>query len=432
MKKIFIVLFILLGSSRIDCQSFCMTNTLLAAFPNDTAVIGQDSFLFVETSNAITIGILETSQSAADSLILAMYTDSVFIQPTNNGSVLTAIQGIAGVLPNTQTIREIKPVNPGKAIVHYFQNKCPYYFRTITVVKPQLKLRIKVYLQGALLNNQSYSASTNRPLMRSDLLYNAVTNKKYIPHFDPYKTMLLNNSRYEHIGPGTLSVYDSIPNPASVFAQVGDNAIVDWILVELRDKNDSTKVIATRAGLLQRDGDVVDLDGVSPLFFKDIPVEPYYVAIKHRNHLSVMTKHALSIAALNKSIDFTNPLFATYDKGLVNGTNYTGLAQDTYTKPGYACLWAGDLNSDGKVKFENPEDEINFLILEIINHPDNANQSATFNDGYGYFNSDIDLNGKIKYSNPNDDTNLVYSQIFFYPLNINGNSNFSLFVEQLP
>jgi hypothetical protein len=432
MKKIYLVLFLLYGIQKIECQSYCMTNALIAAFPHDTAVIGQDSFVFIETSNTVALGLLRITQSASDSLALAMYTDGVFVQPTNSLGILSAIQGIAGVLPNTQVLHEIKPINPGQANVRYFQQNCPAYFRLITVVKPQLKLKIRAYLQGALLNSAALSIASNRPLMRTDLLNNPVTNKRYIPTLDPYKIMMMNNSRFIHHGPGAWSIYDSIPNPALVFALSGDNAIVDWVLVELRDEYDQTNVVATRAGLLQRDGDVVDLDGQSPLAFKDVPALPYFVAIKHRNHLSTMSKYALSVSALNKPIDFTNPLFETYDKGLVNGVNYTGLAQNTSTKPGFACLWAGDLNSDGKVKYENPDDEINFLIQEVINHPDNVNLSSTFNAAYGYFNSDIDMNGKIKYSNPNDDTNYIYSQIFFYPLNIGGNSNYSLFVEQIP
>ena len=72
---------------------------------------------------------------------------------------------------------------------------------------------------------------------------------------------------------------------ATVLATTGQNAIVDWVWVELRDANDSTSVVAARAGLLQRDGDVVDTDGTSALRFEGLAVGNYYLAIFHRNHL---------------------------------------------------------------------------------------------------------------------------------------------------
>jgi len=72
---------------------------------------------------------------------------------------------------------------------------------------------------------------------------------------------------------------------AAVFSVTGDDAIVDWIHIELRSKDDMEVVIATRSGLLQRDGDVVDLDGVSSLRFQGVNVDSFYVVAKHRSHL---------------------------------------------------------------------------------------------------------------------------------------------------
>lgn len=304
--------------------------------------------------------------------------------------------------------------------------------RVNTAIDNSLKIKVRVYLQGPLMNTIAKSTTSNRPLMRADLVSNPANGECLLPSKDPYKSIYMSMGRFCHHGPGTLSKYDSIPDAKKVFGQKGDDAIVDWVLVELRSANDKTAIVATRAGLLQRDGDVVDLDGQSDLDFESVPSDRYYVAVKHRNHLGVMSKYALTPAILADIVDFTNPNFETFDKGIINGINYTGLAQNQNLKAGYACMWGGDLNSDGKVKYENPNDDTNQLINDVKNHPLNTDQNIAFNNGFGYFSSDYDMNGKVKYSNPNDDTNYMFAQIYFYPLNSNGSSNYSLFVEQLP
>jgi hypothetical protein len=53
----------------------------------------------------------------------------------------------------------------------------------------------------------------------------------------------------------------------------------------LRDENDPAVIVQRRAGLIQRDGDIVDLDGVSPLTFTGGASGNYYVTVRHRNHL---------------------------------------------------------------------------------------------------------------------------------------------------
>lgn len=119
-----------------------------------------------------------------------------------------------------------------------------------------VSLSPKVFLQGSLSGT----------LMDDDL---RVAN--LIPMAEPYGTG--NNENFS----------------ASLLTTTGNDAIVDWVLVELRDPITSTMVLASRAALLQRDGDVVDVDGISPLKIIGISAGMYHVAIKHRNHLSIMT-----------------------------------------------------------------------------------------------------------------------------------------------
>lgn len=64
--------------------------------------------------------------------------------------------------------------------------------------------------------------------------------------------------------------------------------VVDWVLLELREKNDPSIVVASRSAFLLSTGDIVDLDGFSPVEFAEIAIE-YFISVKHRNHLSVMS-----------------------------------------------------------------------------------------------------------------------------------------------
>jgi len=70
--------------------------------------------------------------------------------------------------------------------------------------------------------------------------------------------------------------------------------VVDWVLVELRDKTDNTKIITSRSAFVLNNGDVVDIDGTSPVGF-DISADDYFIAVKHRNHLAVMSNAVILV-----------------------------------------------------------------------------------------------------------------------------------------
>lgn len=70
--------------------------------------------------------------------------------------------------------------------------------------------------------------------------------------------------------------------------------VVDWILVELRDKFDNSIIKYSRAAFLLNTGMIVDLDGNSLVKF-ELKEDLYFLTIKHRNHLSVMSKEPVNI-----------------------------------------------------------------------------------------------------------------------------------------
>lgn len=125
------------------------------------------------------------------------------------------------------------------------------------LAKPKLKLDTKIFLEGAFVENDSMST--------------ALSTTPEFPKTQPYSAAPFNYT-------GTESV-TTVPNN-----------VVDWILVELRDTTNLQTVIATRAAFLLSDGHIVDLDGASPVDFL-VSGNKYYVVVKHRNHLAVMSKH---------------------------------------------------------------------------------------------------------------------------------------------
>ncbi|MBK7524717.1 MAG: hypothetical protein IPI53_11330 [Saprospiraceae bacterium] len=81
------------------------------------------------------------------------------------------------------------------------------------LVLDNLKLRIRAYLEGALMENGDARASDNRPLMRDDLRVSPITGLNYIPSKDPYSYPTIYNDisvLYTHVGAGSGLEYRNI------------------------------------------------------------------------------------------------------------------------------------------------------------------------------------------------------------------------------
>ena len=132
-----------------------------------------------------------------------------------------------------------------------------------------VRLLLTAFLQGP------YDSSTG--LMNDDL--RAGGN---LPTTSPYPDALICNA----------SVFNS--GGSSGIGSAEDD-IVDWVFVELRDESAPGNVVAARSALIQRDGDITDLNGLSRVI--ELPADPandYYIAITTRNHLGVMTASRVS------------------------------------------------------------------------------------------------------------------------------------------
>ncbi len=152
----------------------------------------------------------------------------------------------------------------------------------------QVLLNLKVFLEGAF-NGTSMNTTLN--------------TENLIPLNQPYNSVPWSYS-------GTESV-SSVP----------DAAIVDWVLVELRettgDASTATpdKKINRQAAFLEADGSIVGIDGSSMIGYSGTITANLFVIIWHRNHLAVMSSAPLTNASGVYSWDFTNLLSKAYLDG---------------------------------------------------------------------------------------------------------------------
>ncbi len=267
----------------------------------------------------------------------------------------------------------------------------------------------KVYLQGALFGITYSDVPSNTQidsLMRDNL---RVAN--LIPTLSPYRSW--NPTRQDSVA------------AAGVFDVTGQNAIVDWIFVELRSATDSTVLVSSRPALLQRDGDIVNLDGTSPLDYRVVAGATYFVAVRHRNHLGVMTARPEALTSTGRVVDFRKPSTLTYRKS----TTAIHKAQVDVLQG--QALWAGNALHDSRVVYQSIGNDINVVLMQVVNALGNASQVPYYILN-GYYNGDIDLNGKVIFQSSTNDVEYIYQNVV---KNHPGNAlkdNFFVIQEQLP
>lgn len=172
------------------------------------------------------------------------------------------------------------------------------------VLYPDLFANVKVYLQGA------YNSTTG--MMNT-------TIHEYLPTTQPYSVDPWNYSGTENVDP--------IPTN-----------VVDWVLIELRSDVTAASVVSTRAAFVLADGSIVDLDGTSQLKFSGISAGNYYIVIKHRFHLAIMSATAQALSGTSALYDFTTSESQSYG---VNALMDFG--------DGNWGLYSGDGNADGVI-----------------------------------------------------------------------------------
>ena len=71
--------------------------------------------------------------------------------------------------------------------------------------------------------------------------------------------------------------------------------VVDWVLVQIRTTPNGVAV-ASRSAFLRNDGMIVGDDGITEEINLEAPANDYYIVIKHRNHLMVMSSYKVALS----------------------------------------------------------------------------------------------------------------------------------------
>jgi len=161
------------------------------------------------------------------------------------------------------------------------------------------------------------------------------------------------------------------------FNVTGNQAIVDWIKVILRDPADPTIKVDSAVAMVQRDGNVVDPFGDTKITFPVAPNGDYYVEVAHYNHLSVMSAATLDLS-VNPTLDFTLPSTGTYTNG--------GPAQRDVN--GVTCMWSGDASQDGSIN--------------VVDKNDHWRVENAQSYQYGSMRADLNLDGIVNAIDKND------------------------------
>jgi|GEM_PF-2795724 len=208
----------------------------------------------------------------------------------------------------------------------------------VTVAAGCLVFQLSLWLEG------SYNLTTG-------LINDNLRTQGLIPITEPYT-----NLGFTHVLTGGGETIDP-----SVLAVTGPNAIVDWLFLEIRDAIDLTLIKATKCVLLQADGDVVDLDGISATTLRGLPPSNYYITVKHRNHLGVMTPGSLNLSSSMTPFNFKT--------GAAYG-NLTGVAQQLITQGVYG-LFAGDADASSTIGASdrsilwNSRNQFGYLLSDV-------------------------------------------------------------------
>jgi hypothetical protein len=203
------------------------------------------------------------------------------------------------------------------------------------------------------------------------LMYDSLRVAGLVPLTEPFSSL-----GFAQVGGGGETI------SAGMLTTTGNSAIVDWVLVELRNAATPSSIVATQSALIRRDGQVVSTTGGAIGF--GVPNGNYHVALRHRNHLGVMTAAPVSLSASAVNLDLTLPSTPTWgtDARRTNGAVRT--------------LWSGETVRDGTVMYTGAGNDRDPVLSAI-------GGSVATNTQVGYLSSDINLDGVVKYTGVRND-----------------------------
>lgn len=231
-----------------------------------------------------------------------------------------------------------------------------------------------LYVNIAALLDGPYDATT-------DLMHDSLRTRGLLPLNEPFSAM-------GHLPVGLQGGAQLLP---TALLTTGPDAVVDWVFVELRGADDNTRIDAARAALLQRDGDIVDVDGSSPLRIAAVP-GAYHIALRHRNHLPVMSMMPVALASGANALDLTD------------GATPLHVPDARTVRDGRHLLWQGDVNADGTARYVGANNDRDPILVDI-------GGTAPTNVTSGYLPTDVNMDGTVKYVGADNDRDPILQTI---------------------
>lgn len=257
-----------------------------------------------------------------------------------------------------------------------------------------IRLQTRVLLQGA------YDST-------SKLMRDTLRSKGTLPQAEPYQL-----AAPAEAGSKTLS--------ATLLNTSGNDAPVDWVIVELRNPAEPATVKARLTGVVQRDGDIVDAQTGAATFLL-LGIEPgnYLVSVHHRNHLGAMTAQAIPLGSTPAMIDFSKVETATY-----------GSHAQTTVAGTTALLWAGNTNTDAQIIAQGPANDSGSVLSQVLLTSGNPAYSTNYKLA-GYLATDTNMDGLSIFAGPSNDVDLLLGNVLLHPVNGTFSSNY-IIRQQLP
>ncbi len=223
----------------------------------------------------------------------------------------------------------------------------------------------KIFLQG------NYNSGTG-------FMTDALRTLNLIPLTEPYTGA----TGYTHTGSGGGET--STGNIVGSLAPASNDAIVDWVFVQLHDGTTGT-VLSSRAALLQRDGDIVDTDGTSALNMAGNAAGNYFISIRHRNHLAVRSLNNFALLKTSTTAyNFTDNLSKAFAGAVPNNPMAT-------LNTNIFGMWGGNANNDNTVKMTGLAASNNDY-LQLLNTLGSSTNSIPNT----YSKQDLNMDGTVK------------------------------------
>lgn len=264
-----------------------------------------------------------------------------------------------------------------------------------------LQVGARAFLQGAY----DFTVA-NTGLMFDNLRslpFGSSSSTANFPSTDPYRVTPYNTA-FSHVNNAGIETINS-SNVVAAQSNPADN-IVDWVFLELRDLNASPGniILQTRSALIQRDGDIVDVDGVSPLAFNNLPDGNYILSIRHRNHLGLSIDQT-SPRAINekKSTAFTTNVidFRTATEAQLFGTASAFTTVVHPTLGTVNLMWGGNANFNTQTRFTGLNNDRDFLLINSL-----GNIPSSFINNV-YHSADLNMNKVVRFSGLNNDRDFL-------------------------